>query len=75
MKKVLLALCVTSIRLFQLLVSGLVLEIGKSIKNKKAANIIEEINNTVSKWKKFADEVNVSPKFRDEIAKTLIRLK
>jgi serine/threonine-protein kinase HipA len=49
--------------------------IGKSIKNKKAASIICEINDTVSHWKKFADDVNVLPKIRDEIASTLINLK
>ena len=48
--------------------------IGKSIKHKKAAETINEISNTVSKWKIFADEVNVSPKLRDEINGTLIRL-
>ena len=51
------------------------LNIGKSIKNKKAANMIEEINNAISQWKKFADEVNVLPELRDEIAKTLINWK
>ncbi|MFN8361858.1 MAG: type II toxin-antitoxin system HipA family toxin [Candidatus Kapaibacterium sp.] len=50
------------------------LVIGKSIKNKKAAEIIDEISDTVSKWKTFADTVNVSPKLRDEIASTLIQL-
>jgi len=50
------------------------LVIGKSIKNKKAAETIDEIINTVSKWKIFADEVKVSPKLRDEINGTLIRL-
>src|SRR5450759_2754295 len=35
--------------------------IGKSIKNKKAANIIDEISDTVSKWNKFANDVNVLP--------------
>lgn len=50
------------------------LTIGKSIKNKKAAETIEEISHTVSQWKTFADEVKVSPKLRDEIAATLIRL-
>jgi serine/threonine-protein kinase HipA len=49
--------------------------IGKSIKNKKAESIIMEINDTVSKWKKFADDVKVLPEIRDEIAKTLINLK
>ena len=48
--------------------------IGKSIKNKKAASIIGEINETVSHWKKFADDVNVLPEIRDDIAKTLINL-
>ena len=48
--------------------------IGKSIKNKKAEAVIREINDTVSQWKKFADETKVSPKLRDEIDKTLIRL-
>lgn len=50
------------------------LTIGKSIKHKKAAETIEEISNTVSQWKTYADEVKVSPKLRDEIAATLIRL-
>ena len=49
--------------------------IGKSIKNKKAASIIEEISDTVSQWKKFANDVNVLPEIRDEIAKTLINWK
>ena len=50
------------------------LAIGKTIGNKKAAETIEEISNTVSQWKGFADEVKVSPKLRDEIDGTLIRL-
>ncbi len=50
------------------------LTVGKSIKNKKAAETIEEISHTVSQWRTFADEVKVSPKLRDEIAATLIRL-
>jgi serine/threonine-protein kinase HipA len=49
--------------------------IGKSIGNKKATSIITEINDTVNQWKKFADEVNVPPEIRDEIAGTLIDLK
>lgn len=49
------------------------LTIGKSIKNKRAAETIEEISQTVSQWKSFADDVKVSPKLRDEIAATLIR--
>lgn len=49
--------------------------IGQSIRNKKAETMIEEINDKVGQWKKFANEVSVSPKLRDEIAKTLINLK
>jgi serine/threonine-protein kinase HipA len=49
--------------------------IGKSINNKKAAVIIDEISETVSKWKKFADDVRVLPAIRDEIAGTLLSLK
>ncbi|MBK9048068.1 MAG: type II toxin-antitoxin system HipA family toxin [Bacteroidetes bacterium] len=45
--------------------------IGKSIKNKKAAETIEEISNIVSRWNFFADEVKVYPKLRDEIDATL----
>jgi serine/threonine-protein kinase HipA len=49
--------------------------LGKSIKNKKAEVMIDEISDTVSKWKTFADSENVSPKLRDEIKATLIQFK
>jgi serine/threonine-protein kinase HipA len=48
--------------------------IGKSIKNKKAAAMIEEISQIVRQWKKFADAVKISPKLRNAIADTLIPL-
>lgn len=51
------------------------LVIGNSIRLKKASDIIDEINHTVNQWKKFADQVNVTPKLRNEIAKTLLNLK
>lgn len=47
---------------------------GRSIGHKKAADTIEEISRTVSQWKRFANEVEVSPKLRDAIAASLIRL-
>jgi serine/threonine-protein kinase HipA len=50
------------------------LVLGKSIKNKKAAETIDEIGDIVSNWKTFANEVKVSPKLRDSIQETLIRL-
>jgi len=49
--------------------------IGQSIKNKKASSIIDEINDTVNQWKKFAKEVDIMPRLRDEISKTLRYLK
>jgi serine/threonine-protein kinase HipA len=45
--------------------------VEKSIKSKKAISIINEINETVSQWKKFADDVNVFPKLCDQIAQSL----
>jgi serine/threonine-protein kinase HipA len=51
------------------------LVVGESIRCKKAAEIIDEINATVSQWKRFADEVNVKPTLRDEIAATLKEFK
>jgi serine/threonine-protein kinase HipA len=51
------------------------LVIGGSIRCKKASEIVDEINNTVNQWEKFADEVKVHPTHRDEIAKTLLNLK
>ncbi len=50
------------------------LVIGESIRCKKASEIIDEINGKVNQWKRFADEVNVQPTLRDEIAKTLLNL-
>ena len=49
------------------------LTIGRSIRSNKAAEIIDEISHIVNQWKRFADEVKVSPNLRDEIAATLIR--
>lgn len=51
------------------------LVIGESIRCKKASEIIDEINDKVIQWKRFADEVKVHPTLRDEIAKTLLNLK
>ncbi len=50
------------------------LAVGESIKHKKAAESISRINDTVNRWKDFADEARVSPKLRDAIAVTLLRL-
>jgi len=46
--------------------------IGESIGCKKAAEIIEEITDTVSHWKQFADDVAVSTNLRNQIAQTLL---
>ena len=49
------------------------LKVGESIKNRKAKQVIEEISDTVSQWKNFANKVNVDTKLRDEVDKTLIK--
>ena len=51
------------------------LSVGKSVNVKKAADVIDDINAAVAQWKKYADEVAVSPGLRDQIANTLILLK
>ncbi len=51
------------------------LVIGQSIRCKKASEIIDEINDTVNQWGKYADNVQVNPALRDEIAKTLLNIK
>lgn len=49
--------------------------VGESIRNKKASEIISDINDKVSNWIKYANNVDVTPKLRDEIANTIIKLK
>ncbi len=51
------------------------LVIGESIRSKKASEIIDQINYTVNQWGVFANETGVTPKLRDEIARTLLNLK
>lgn len=48
--------------------------IGKSIRNKKAAETIDQISSIIGSWKNFADKAAVSPILRDEISSTLIQL-
>lgn len=51
------------------------LMVSQSMNIKKAAKIIEEINEGVSQWEAFANEAGVFPELKDSIAKTLINLK
>lgn len=51
------------------------LVIGDSIRCKKAADIIDEINDTVQQWSTFAKEANVQSSLRDTIGKTLLNYK
>lgn len=51
------------------------LKIGESIRCKKASEIIDEINDTVNQWEKFADDANVKKNLRDQIALSLLDLK
>ena len=50
------------------------LALGKSIRSKNAEAIIEQISDTVSQWKSYANNVHVAKKLRDAIGDTLIRL-
>mgnify|MGYP001427392213 CR=1 FL=1 len=50
------------------------LVIGESAGVRKAYEIIDEINGVVNQWKEYANEVRVTPKLRDEIGKTLLKL-
>ncbi len=50
------------------------LAVAKAMSIKKGKVIIEEISDVVSQWVTFADRVNVAPKLRNAISKTLIRL-
>lgn len=49
--------------------------IGASIRCKDAADIIDEINQTVNQWKVFAEEIQVAPALRDEIQRTILDLR
>lgn len=48
------------------------LAVEPSIKTKKALEIIQQVYYAVNQWKRFADEVQVLPELRDEIAKTFV---
>lgn len=48
---------------------------GESAGLRKPSEIIGEINHTVNNFRKFAGEVLVTPKLRDEIGKTLLDLR
>lgn len=50
------------------------LTIGESIRCKKASEIIDEINDTVNQWPKFAKASDVNPKLLKEIGNTLLNL-
>lgn len=49
------------------------LRLGKQHRIKSAASIIDTIQAAVARWKSFAEEVDVSPKSRAEIASRLLR--
>ena len=46
--------------------------VAKQMNIKKAKNIIEEVTNSVSNWKRYADEISVQKKLRDAIYQTLL---
>lgn len=51
------------------------LAIAKAVSVKNAAEIIDEVKAATAQWKHYANEVKVLPALRDEIFKTLIKLK
>lgn len=48
--------------------------IGNAIRCKKAAEIIEEINDEVNNWPKYAGELGVLPELREAISQNLLNL-
>lgn len=50
------------------------LTVAKSMNIKKATEIIQQTNDTVRRWKTFAQETKVEPKLREAIYTTLITL-
>lgn len=48
--------------------------IGDSIRCKKAADIIDQVNDAVNQWPKFAKSANVNHKLTKEIGETLLNL-
>ncbi len=50
------------------------LEVGRSIRHKKAGDDIALISDVVGRWSEFAEEESVKPSLRDEIDKTLLIL-
>jgi serine/threonine-protein kinase HipA len=51
------------------------LSLAKQMNIKKAASIVDHINEVVTKWADYAGETKVDPKLRDAIESTLIKLK
>lgn len=51
-----------------------ILSLGKSLSIKNAAMLVDEINDTVAQWKTFANQVDVTPSLRDQIAATLLKI-
>lgn len=49
--------------------------LGQSINIKKSKEIIEQVNDVIGQWKKFANETGVSPKLMKAIESTLIHFK
>ena len=49
------------------------LSVAKLMNVKKATNIVNQINEVVANWPKYAEETLVKPELRDAINKTLVR--
>lgn len=49
--------------------------VGASIRCKRAGEIVDEISTVVRRWKRYANEVGVNRKLRDQIGATLLDLR
>jgi serine/threonine-protein kinase HipA len=50
------------------------LEVARKMNIKGAKDLIEEVDQSVGRWKEFADEQSVDPALRDAIARTFVRM-
>jgi serine/threonine-protein kinase HipA len=50
------------------------LEVAKQMNIKKAGSIIDQVNDTVQSWSRYAKETNVNPTLKKAISKTLLKI-
>jgi len=50
------------------------LEVGRQMNVKKAPAIVQQIAETIAKWRNYAEQVKIEAKLRDAIGETLLVL-